>query len=127
VHSPTLAILRARLDTFSGSDTCASCLVKGALAISGLHDLDPIMRTPFLQRSVLLTPRLVGNRIGLHPVAVIFSVLAGGQLFGFTGVLLALPTAAVLKVWLRHIHEFYVEQSPRPVRKKNRHLRTREP
>jgi predicted PurR-regulated permease PerM len=77
--------------------------------------------------SLWLTPRLVGNRIGLHPVAVIFSVLAGGQLFGFTGVLLALPTAAVLKVWLRHIREFYVEQVPRQVRNKNRHHKRREP
>ena len=62
--------------------------------------------------SLWLTPRLVGNRIGLHPVAVIFSVMAGGQLFGFTGVLLALPAAAVLKVWLRHLHEFYAGSAP---------------
>jgi len=52
--------------------------------------------------SMLLTPWLVGDRIGLHPVAVIFAVMAGGQLFGFTGVLLALPVAAVLAVLLRH-------------------------
>ena len=52
--------------------------------------------------SMLLTPWLVGDRIGLHPVAVIFAVMAGGQLFGFTGVLLALPAAAVLAVLLRH-------------------------
>jgi predicted PurR-regulated permease PerM len=52
--------------------------------------------------STVLTPRLVGDRIGLHPVAVIFAVMAGGQLFGFTGVLLALPAAAVLAVLLRH-------------------------
>jgi len=52
--------------------------------------------------STLLTPTLVGDRIGLHPVAVIFAVMAGGQLFGFTGVLLALPAAAVLAVLLRH-------------------------
>jgi predicted PurR-regulated permease PerM len=57
---------------------------------------------------MVLTPRLVGDRIGLHPVAVIFSVMAGGQLFGFIGVLLALPTAAVLKVVLAHVHEYYV-------------------
>lgn len=57
---------------------------------------------------LVLTPRLVGGRTGLHPVAVIFAVMAGGQLFGFTGVLLALPAAAVLKVWLRHLHEYYV-------------------
>ncbi|MGH8442922.1 MAG: AI-2E family transporter [Nevskiaceae bacterium] len=52
--------------------------------------------------SMALTPMLVGDRIGLHPVAVIFAVMAGGQLFGFTGVLLALPAAAVLAVLLRH-------------------------
>jgi predicted PurR-regulated permease PerM len=52
--------------------------------------------------SMWLTPWLVGNSIGLHPVAVIFAVMAGGQLFGFAGVLLALPVAAVLAVLLRH-------------------------
>jgi len=46
----------------------------------------------------ILTPKLVGDKIDLHPVVVIFVVLAGGQLFGFTGVLLALPLAAV--VWV---------------------------
>lgn len=56
----------------------------------------------------ILTPRFVGERIGLHPVAVIFAVLAGGQLFGFTGVLLALPVAAVVMVLLRHAHQRYV-------------------
>ncbi len=66
---------------------------------------------------LVLTPRLVGERTGLHPVAVIFAVMAGGQLFGFTGVLLALPAAAVLKVWLRHLHEYYV---PPPRRRSRR-------
>jgi len=58
--------------------------------------------------AVVLTPRFVGERIGLHPVAVIFAVLAGGQLFGFTGVLLALPVAAVIMVLLRHTHQRYL-------------------
>lgn len=57
--------------------------------------------------SVFLTPKFVGDRIGLHPVAVIFAVLAGGQLFGFVGILLALPVAAVLMVVVRLIHERY--------------------
>ena len=57
--------------------------------------------------STFLTPRLVGGRIGLHPVAVIFAVLAGGMLFGFFGVLLALPVAAVIMVWLRYLNERY--------------------
>lgn len=58
---------------------------------------------------MVLTPLLVGDRIGMHPVAVIFAVLAGGQLFGFVGVLLALPAAAVIMVLLRHAHERYKE------------------
>ncbi|MEO6155102.1 MAG: AI-2E family transporter [Thermomonas sp.] len=57
--------------------------------------------------SYWLTPKLVGDRIGLHPMAVIFSVLAGGQLFGFLGMLLALPVAAVANVLLRYAHERY--------------------
>lgn len=60
---------------------------------------------------MLLTPLLVGDRIGLHPVAVIFAVLAGGQLFGFVGILLALPVAAVLVVLLRHAHNNYKSSS----------------
>ncbi|MDJ0654801.1 MAG: AI-2E family transporter [Xanthomonadales bacterium] len=56
---------------------------------------------------MLLTPLLVGDKIGLHPVAVIFAVLAGGQLFGFLGVLLALPAASVIMVLLRYAHEQY--------------------
>ncbi|HEY0662178.1 MAG TPA: AI-2E family transporter [Lysobacter sp.] len=57
--------------------------------------------------SYWLTPKLVGDRIGLHPVAVIFAVLAGGQLFGFLGMLLALPVAAVANVLLRFAQERY--------------------
>ena len=57
--------------------------------------------------SYWLTPKLVGDRIGLHPVAVIFAVLAGGQLFGFLGMLLALPVAAVANVLLRYAEQRY--------------------
>jgi len=55
----------------------------------------------------VLQPYLVGDKIGLHPVAVIFAIMAGGQLFGFVGMLLALPAAAVIMVLLRHAHERY--------------------
>ncbi len=60
---------------------------------------------------MLLTPLLVGDKIGLHPVAVMFAVLAGGQLFGLLGVLLALPVASVIMVFLRHIHDIYRDSS----------------
>ncbi|MCW0411367.1 AI-2E family transporter [Xanthomonas sacchari] len=60
-----------------------------------------------LLESYVLTPRIVGDKIGLHPVAVIFAVMAGGQLFGFLGMLLALPVAAVANVLLHYLHEQY--------------------
>ena len=60
-----------------------------------------------LMEGYVLVPRLVGEKIGLHPVAVIFAVLAGGELFGFLGVLLALPVASVLMVLLRYANERY--------------------
>lgn len=59
-----------------------------------------------------LTPKLVGDRIGLHPVFVIFSIAAGGQLFGFFGILLALPAAAVLSVLVRFAYTKYLAEHP---------------
>jgi predicted PurR-regulated permease PerM len=53
----------------------------------------------------------VGDRIGLHPVAVIFAVLAFGELFGFIGVLLALPMASIAMVLLRFLRERYEASS----------------
>ena len=64
-----------------------------------------------LLEGMVLTPALVGDRIGLHPVAVIFAVLAGGQLFGFVGILLALPVAAIIVVILRYLQEQYKSSS----------------
>ncbi len=50
---------------------------------------------------VIITPRILGENIGLHPVAVIFAVLLGGELFGLTGIILGVPTVAVLNVLMR--------------------------
>jgi predicted PurR-regulated permease PerM len=58
--------------------------------------------------SFVLTPKLVGERIGLHPLAVIFSLMAFGQLFGFLGVLVALPVSAVLLVAIRRVRAGYL-------------------
>ena len=60
-----------------------------------------------LVESFLLTPNLIGDRIGMHPVLVIFTVLAGGYLFGFIGVLLALPVAAAGTVLARFLYRNY--------------------
>lgn len=61
--------------------------------------------------SFFLTPRIVGDRIGLHPLAVIFALLAFGQVFGFFGILLALPASAVLLVALRRVKASYLASS----------------
>ena len=71
------------------------------LGVAGVFGVGQVLE------SVYLTPTLVGDKIGLHPVIVIFAVLAGGQLFGFLGILLALPAAAVIKVMVLHAHEAY--------------------
>jgi predicted PurR-regulated permease PerM len=57
--------------------------------------------------SYVLTPKLVGDRVGLSPVTVVFAVMTGGTLFGFLGMLLALPVAAVANVLIRHLHAGY--------------------
>ncbi len=82
------------------------------VAVMGVFGLGQLLE------GMVLSPLLVGDRIGLHPVAVIFAVMAGGQLFGFFGVLLALPVAAAIVVLLRHSHneylrsEFYADSRP---------------
>ena len=65
-----------------------------------------------LLESSILTPKLVGDRIGLHPVLIIFAIVAGGQLFGFFGILLALPAAAVLSVVVRFAYDRYLKENP---------------
>jgi predicted PurR-regulated permease PerM len=64
-----------------------------------------------LVESFWLTPKWVGERIGLHPLAVIFALLALGQLFGFVGVLVALPASAVILVALRRLRDQYFESN----------------
>ncbi len=62
-----------------------------------------------LLESYVLTPKLVGDRVGLSPVTVVFAVMTGGSLFGFLGMLLALPVAAVANVVIRHVMQRYTE------------------
>ena len=89
----------------------------GIAAIMQFQELVPLVYVLIvfgigqMAEGMVLTPMLVGEKIGLHPVAVIFAVLAGGQLFGFVGILLALPVAAVVMVLLRYTHGRYVGSS----------------
>ncbi|MCH9799481.1 MAG: AI-2E family transporter [Betaproteobacteria bacterium] len=81
------------------------------LQFSVLADIVPVLLVFGIGQvveSYVLTPYLVGERIGLHPVVVILALLAGGQLFGFAGVLLALPISAAIAVGLRHSKESYL-------------------
>lgn len=64
-----------------------------------------------LLESYILSPKLVGEKIGLHPVWVIFALLAGGALFGFLGILLALPVSAVIGVLTRFSLVQYMNSS----------------
>lgn len=76
--------------------------VKTLVMVTAVYGLGQIVESFFL------TPRLVGERVGLHPLMVIFSLLAFGQLFGFMGVLLALPISAVLLVAVRRLRVRYM-------------------
>lgn len=72
--------------------------ILGVVAVFGIGQM---------MEGMILTPLLVGDRIGLHPVAVIFAIMAGGELFGFSGILLALPVAAIIMVLLVYLHRKY--------------------
>jgi predicted PurR-regulated permease PerM len=74
----------------------------GFLAVAAVYGVGQLLE------NYVLVPYLVGDRIGLHPLAVIFALLAFGQLFGFAGVLLALPVSAALLVGLRELRGAYV-------------------
>lgn len=87
-------------------------LLVGALQFTSISQLIPVLLVfgiGQLVESNYITPKLVGDRIGLHPVMVIFALLAGGQLFGFAGVLLALPVSAAIAVGLRHTKDSYLD------------------
>jgi len=89
--------------------TLAALMQFGSLG--GLIPVWIVMAIGQTLEGMLVTPLLVGKRIGLHPVAVIFALLAFGQIFGFFGVLLALPASAALLVGLRHLGRHYRNSS----------------
>jgi predicted PurR-regulated permease PerM len=92
----TLAVLSAILQFGIGTEL---------LGVLGVFGLGQILEGFFL------TPRLVGERIGLHPVAVLFALLFFGNLFGFFGVLLALPISAIALVLVQYLWSVYTQSS----------------
>lgn len=92
----------------------ALALIAAMLQFSGLHGLIAVAIVYGIGQvleSFILTPRLVGERIGLHPLVVIFALMAFGQLFGFVGILLALPCSAVISVVVKHVRANYLNSS----------------
>ena len=86
-------------------------LISGVLQFSGWHGVvgvAVVFGIGQLLEGFVLTPRLVGERIGMSPLTVIFALLAFGHLFGFVGVLIALPVSAVLVVAVRRLRELYL-------------------
>jgi predicted PurR-regulated permease PerM len=92
----SLAVLSAILQFGIGTE------LLGVLVIFGIGQL---------LEGFFLTPRLIGERIGLHPVAVLFALLLFGNLFGFFGVLLALPISAVSLVLVQYLWSVYTQSS----------------
>jgi predicted PurR-regulated permease PerM len=92
----SLAVISALLQFGPNSE------IIGVLVIFGIGQ--------FLE-GFFLTPRLVGERVGLHPVAVLFALLLFGKLFGFFGVLLALPISAVSLVLVKYLWSVYTQSS----------------
>jgi len=90
-------------------------LLSGIAAIMQFHEYSILLSVLIVfgvgqvLESFVLTPYFVGDRLGLHPVGVIFAVMAGGELFGFVGLLIALPVAAIFVVALRHLGQLYNE------------------
>lgn len=84
----------------------ASALFTGSEPLTYLLISVVFLSGQALEGSVV-TPYLVGDRIGMHPIMVIFMVLAGGKLFGFLGILMALPAGAVIAVFVRHLRDSY--------------------
>lgn len=79
--------------------------LQGLLLVAGIYGTGQVIE------SFVLTPRLVGERIGLQPLTVIFALLAFGHLFGFVGVLLALPASAILAVAFAHLRTQYLNST----------------
>ncbi|MFI4941409.1 MAG: AI-2E family transporter, partial [Burkholderiales bacterium] len=89
-------------------------LMAAVLQFDGLHGLISVAIVygfGQILEGFFLTPRLVGERIGMHPLAVIFALLAFAQLFGFVGVLVALPTSAIVMVAIKHLRRHYLNSS----------------
>jgi predicted PurR-regulated permease PerM len=94
------ALILALLSALLQAETGVSLLAVLALYIAGQAI-----------ESLFLTPKLVGEKIGLHPVLVVFSLILFGSWFGFFGILLALPISAIILVLCKHAMQAYQDSA----------------
>jgi predicted PurR-regulated permease PerM len=73
--------------------------------------LTGVIGTVQILDGALITPKLIGERVGLHPLVVILTVIAASSQFGFWGVILAIPGAAVIKALYKEILPIYRDSS----------------
>ncbi len=85
--------------------TILGIIAASSMAFVVFHDITHIIYVFILYggaqvlEGAVITPRVIGDKVGLHPLAIILSIIIGGELFGFLGILLAVPTAATLKIF----------------------------
>jgi len=97
--------------------TILGLTLASATAYLQFHDMKSLMYVVLLYIGVqavegtVITPRIVGEKVGLHPLAVVIAVITGGEIFGFLGILLAVPAAAVLKIFTLSAIESYRKSS----------------
>ena len=96
---------------FSGLVISALLALAGGASLAQWGALGAIFLVGNILEGYVLTPRLVGKRVGLHPLWILFAVLAGGCLAGFLGVLVAVPVAAVIGVVFRWLNKLYQASS----------------
>lgn len=96
---------------FTGLVISALLALAGGATLTQWGALGVIFLAGNILEGYILTPRLVGKRVGLHPLWILFAVLAGGCLAGFLGVLVAVPVAAVIGVILRWLNKLYQASS----------------
>ena len=92
---------------FTGLVISALLALAGGASLGQWGALGAIFLFGNILEGYILTPRLVGKRVGLHPLWILFAVLAGGCFAGFLGVLVAVPVAAVIGVIARWLNKLY--------------------
>lgn len=116
-YSVTIGLMTGFLAFIPYVGMIIGVLVAVGVALAQFADLTHIIYVAIvfglgqLLEGTLISPKLIGDRIGLHPVWIIFALLAAGSLFGFIGILLALPLAATFGVLVRFAIKFYRESN----------------